>query len=463
MTFAARERDMCPTQRKPGQSRVVEAPPLPVICAVTRITALAIVAFVRVILLMTGHAGGRNVAIPIWLGMALGAAYTAMLFQQRKARLRMVILRYAPGLLRCVTRLAIGAEGATMQVIILVTTETGLCRVPEIGCPWMTTFALGFGMPVFEPESRCRVIKSRFSPAPLGMAVATRSAEGALMLVIGLVAGVTVDRQLQTRWRRRVAALAARGAVLAAQHISGIGVVVELRLPGRYAMTGFAALAQCTLVLVVLAVAADAGRGYALVFAAAVASIAFSRRVGASKFEAGLAVVIKTDVGPLADVVTRLALRPEPALVRVVLLVARSTAFRRIAVPPPGSMTALALHEFVRAIQPEFRGGVVLERRLVERCDAGVAPLVIGVTGAADRAILSPMQAAPLRQIRVDFLVAIEAQAILRCLVKRHVTTLALLLPLGVATNHLAWHERRFERLRAGRRACRRESEHRSH
>ena len=93
-------------QRKLGELVVVERVLLPVACVVTGIAAVAVVTFVCVILLVTTHASHRNVAIALRIGMARFATCSTVLIKQRKAGLRMVVVRHAP-IFRAVTSLTL--------------------------------------------------------------------------------------------------------------------------------------------------------------------------------------------------------------------------------------------------------------------------------------------------------------------------------------------------------------------
>ena len=112
-----------------------------------------------------------------------------MFVQQWESGLRMVVVRHPPCLLRRVTTLAVATQRAAMAVVIFVTTNAGLWCVLEIRRLGMTGLAFGLGMPLFELEASGCMIKPRFTPATLGMAITAGRAQCALMLVIRLVAG----------------------------------------------------------------------------------------------------------------------------------------------------------------------------------------------------------------------------------------------------------------------------------
>ena len=169
--------------------------------------------------------------------------------------------------------------------------------------------------------------------------------------------------------------------------------------------------------------------------------------VTSQQFELGILVVIKPNVFPSAgraDSVTRLTLRPQTALVNIILPMTAVASFWRFTIFFVRGVTAFALHRFVRTVQSVFRQTVVLEARFVELDDVGRAAFMIGVAGAASGTLLLTMHASLLLQIDVDIFVAIDAQTILRVLVEWQVATLALFLNLRMATNHLPGHQRRF-------------------
>ena len=114
-------------------------------------------------------------------------------------------------------------------------------------------------------------------------------------------------------------------------------------------------------------------------------------------------------------------------------------------------MASFTLDWLVGSVQPELRQRVMLERLFVEVRDACRASLVIGMAGSTGSALLLAVKAAFLLQVNSDVFVAIHAQPVLRCLVKRDMATFALLLDFCVTTNHLPGHQCGLKRLRARR------------
>lgn len=194
--------------------------------------------------------------------------------------------------------------------------------------------------------------------------------------------------------------------------------------------------------LVILAMTTEASGGHPLVLASYVAGRTLDLDVTALQFKSGLLVVVKTNVVPLVHAVAGFAFRTEPTLVHIVFLVATGTRSRCFAVFLSGKMTGLAFHGFVRTVKPEFGQRIMLERLLFEVRDVRCTPLVIGMAGPTDSALLFSVKPSPLLQIDGYVLVTIKAQLVLRSLVERHMATLALLFHLCMTTNHLTRHQR---------------------
>lgn len=118
-----------------------------------------------------------------------------------------------------------------------------------------------------------------------------------------------------------MAAFALRRAMLPAQRVLGIGIVIEVGLPVDHAMARLAAIAQRAAVLVVLAMASVARGRHPFVLACDVTGGTFDLYVTTLKFELGFLVVIEAYVSPLAHAVAALAFQSEATLVNVILLV----------------------------------------------------------------------------------------------------------------------------------------------
>lgn len=119
-------------------------------------------------------------------------------------------------------------------------------------------------------------------------------------------------------------------------------------------MTRLAALAERSAVLVVLAMAAIACGRHAFVLARHVTGGALDLDVTALQLEFGFLVVVEANLGPLDDVMARLAFDAQATLVHVVLLMTSVTKFWRIAILFATDMTGFAFHWFMRAVEFEF-------------------------------------------------------------------------------------------------------------
>ena len=141
------------------------------------------------------------------------------------------------------------------------------------------------------------------------------------------------------------------------------------------------------------------------------------------------------------------ALGAERALVRVVLAVAGVAVLRRLA-PALGRLVALAAFH-LRVAAAQFVVGLrVVEVALVEHDDARAAALVVGVAVAAGLRLLAAVEAGALTHVAPHVLVAIGAQPVLRIAVELDVALAAVVLDLGVALDHLAGAQHRFDALR---------------
>ncbi|MBK7471988.1 MAG: hypothetical protein IPI73_16640 [Betaproteobacteria bacterium] len=205
------------------------------------------------------------------------------------------------------------------------------------------------------------------------------------------------------------------------------------------------------MLLVVLLVAADAGRRRIVVEVVLVAVLAGDVYVLEAQRETCLAVV-EASLLPRRLGVAIGALNAERFLVLVVLAVAVVAGSRRAAELLARGVAGLALDARVRPGEQEVRLRVV-ERPFVEARDLHVASLVIGVTGAAWLRLRAAMESLLRADVTGDILVAVQAQLVLRRLVELHMAVPALLLVLRMARDDLARHQHALDGLRAGGRS----------
>ncbi len=288
-----------------------------------------------------------------------------------------------------------------------------------------------------------------FLPGAFRVASRAVVAQAALVLVIFLVAFNTFRRKFFAVEIAGMAALARHEAMLARQDVVRIGIVVELdALPVAGGMAGVATIAELRLVVVVLLVARDAGLGRVLVLTVLVAVVALDGVVLARERKAGLRVV-ELGVLPRGVGVAIGALRPERALVLVILAVARDAIARCDAIGPGGraggrDVALGAIDLDVRAVKGEV-GRRMVEFLPVEPRDRELPALVLGVARLAGLRRHVAMQAASRPQVRADILVAIGAQPVLRIAVESDVAGLAVLFEFGVRLGQLSGRQDRLE------------------
>ncbi|MEK7299507.1 MAG: hypothetical protein AAB072_00270, partial [Nitrospirota bacterium] len=135
-------------------------------------------------------------------------------------------------------------------------------------------------------------------------------------------------------------------------------------------------------------------------------------------------------------------------LVFVVFLMTAVTIQRSFPVFRLGFMTGLAFDFFcvsVRTLQREIRL-LVVERLLCDGSNVFSPAFVLGVAFFAFALLLKPaVRAVLLLDILSNVFVAIEAKGRLRGLVEALVALRAIFFPLGMACDHLAWHQSRFD------------------
>lgn len=175
------------------------------------------------------------------------------------------------------------------------------------------------------------------------------------MFVILGMASVAVLAQLDPVNVAAMASRAQRAAVLAAQNVFGVSVMVEAGgLPQVDAMTGLAFFTQQTsmslVAVIVLLVAADAGARGFLVIGDLVTGGAFDVNVLARQRKARRTMV-KLGLLPIALIVAISALGTQRPLMHVVLAMARAALRRRLAIFLARHVALVALQRLVLATQ----------------------------------------------------------------------------------------------------------------
>ena len=147
-------------------------------------------------------------------------------------------------------------------------------------------------------------------------------------------------------------------------------------------MAGLAAVAVPSPMLVLQAVAGDAGSRQTLVALADMAFRATDIAVRAQQGEPRLGVIVGLDLTPGFFPVTALARRTESSLVRIIVLVAVEAASGRLAVRLAFRMTGVASDPLVRPRQREICERMI-ERLAIELDDIERASLVIRMADSA--------------------------------------------------------------------------------
>ena len=219
-------------------------------------------------------------------------------------------------------------------VVFFVTGHTGYARVLE-GGRQVALLALGLGVLAEQRETGQAVIDLAGFPVTLVVTGFAFLAFLPLMFVVLLVAGDAGRWQLVLEQRTGVTGFALGFGMFAAQGVFSIPVVVERScLPAFLDVTGFAFVAESSLMAFLVVVGAMAGDARLLEFFhvqdAGMAGFTLGRDVFATQNVFRVAVMIKGRDGPVLFGVTGLALFAEATLVAflvVVGLVAGDTGY----------------------------------------------------------------------------------------------------------------------------------------
>src|SRR6185369_9258914 len=363
------------------------------------------------------HASFRNVAVAAQVLVAGGASHLRqrMRVPQRKARARVV----EAGGLPVLCRMAVGAAIAQVGVVLVVlaVAADACARGLFVDQAAMAVLARSLPMAAEQGEAGPVMLEAHgVLPAALAVAADTVLTQRSLVLVILLVTVGAAGASLVAIEDAGMAAGAAHVPVLCQQRVACVDVVAERDLrPAQGVVTAFALLAELVLVLVFLAVAAQAGLGRFLVVPGLVTGLA--ARLGVC---AGEGKSRRTMVEPrLAPAPLVVAVLAGAALVRCgAVLLPREVALGTV---------GLAVLRAQRVV-----GLLVVEAALVELGDAHVTAPVVGVAGPAGLPLHAPVEARALRQVAPDVLVAIGTQPVLGLPVEADVAMLAVVLPLRV-------------------------------
>lgn len=163
-----------------------------------------------------------------------------------------IMMEATGGALPITFSMAVGtflAQGAIVLVVLLVTGITVLGRLLEHGA-LVATLAFNFGVFAQQGKAALLMVKlGRFFPTAITVATGAVFTQGLLVFVIFCMAGMAILAQLDPVNIAGMAVDADGRAVLAAQGILGIAVVVEgACLPQIHTMTGLAFFTEKSLV-----------------------------------------------------------------------------------------------------------------------------------------------------------------------------------------------------------------------
>jgi hypothetical protein len=184
-----------------------------------------------------------------------------------QGKLGSIMVEAAGGAFPVVLPMTIGTfftQGPIVLVVFLVARIAVLGSLFEHGA-LVATFAFHFGVLAQQGKTAPVMVKlGRFFPAALTVTTGTVFTQGLLVFVIFCMAGMAILAQLDPVKVAGVATGAGRCAVLAAQDILGIDVVVEVDcFPYIHTMTGLTFFTEKTFValgaVILFFVAADAG------------------------------------------------------------------------------------------------------------------------------------------------------------------------------------------------------------
>lgn len=245
-----------------------------------------------------------------------------------------------------------------------------------------------------------------------------------------------------------MALLALELSVTPAQRELRILVVVEAnRHPLLGDVTSLTICAEKACVLVLQVVAGDAGPGKIFVSLPDVAHCAFDLAVRANQRKPRLGVIEGLHAAPGVLAMTAIAFFPQPALVRIIRLVAIETAPGGLAIFRALPMATIAACSLMRPNKYEV-GECMVEGFAVELNNIKRASLVVGMTHVARtlrRFGVAAMEAAHALPIGGDRLVARQAKASLRLPRKGLMTAVAVLFQVRMPRDERSYRSQLFE------------------
>lgn len=269
----------------------------------------------------------------------------------------------------------------------------------------------------------------------------------AVVIVVLEMTGTTAAIHLVGKRVVTMTIIAAQFAVTAFERKLRIPAVIEFRVfPADRAVTVSALLAAPSLVGVIVLVAGKAVRRCIQV-----------RRIRVAIEACGLAMM--ADQGKTGRIMVELRFLPadrgmaitaggaQALLVGIVVRMAVDADGRRLTVLQARLVAIFTGGFEVLSYQLEIGNGVI-ESRLIEIDDVGIATDMIGMTTRTSliaHVVAQAVEAGVLLDIGRDIVVAIETKIVLLCLFEQFVTLAALALEIGMRFDHFAGHDQFFD------------------
>lgn len=237
---------------------MLEEKRLPVAFGVTVDALFPKASLVRIVFLVATDAINRSLLFIEWPFMAGLAFRPQMSSKQRVFGMKPVVKDDCFPVSLCVTGLAFLAIGSLMFIILLMAGVAVCGSILERWCE-VTFLALDRFMLAKQGKTRLIVVEWSLLPGTLVVALFTLPAFLALMLVVLLVAGVTVERGILIAFFS-VAFFACHVRMFASKGILGLVMIESYVLPIIVGMTIHAALPDAALVRIVFFMTGITGR-----------------------------------------------------------------------------------------------------------------------------------------------------------------------------------------------------------
>jgi hypothetical protein len=389
--------------------------------------------------------------------MTLLAGHGDVQANQREAREIVIERDGCLPALRRMTLLALCAELACMHVTRTVAARAFRWQLLSSHYGGVTGMAFHLLVAAGElPMPVACMIECRGFPLVIAVTLLASGSEPAGMRVLPLVAAEAVLGDFLLQVAAAVTVLAVDARVGSLERETGFLEMVEFRgLPSGGRVASAALVATLATMHVIRCVAGNTLLRCALVAVAEVTTHARHIDVLVAQWIGSL-VMIEARAVPRHGIVARTAVPPEPALVRLFMLVAFDAFDGCLAIRFVGHVATRANDTGVRIPQRKL-GAVVIELIRTQLHDIGRASEMLRVTAAALRcpdAGEVPVKAVLRADVGCDLLVAVEAQPCLSVAIATVVTRRALLFEFRVRAGESAGHEQGF-RIHGFTPACR--------